>query len=424
MNKNVRVAALAIPFAFSLPHAASAADTGELWEVSTTMNIPGMPAGMGSRTSRVCRAKNESPGPGRNDCKVSDLKRSGNTETMTVTCPDGTMKIEMTYNAARTEYKGVMSMTSKQGDMTINTAGRKVGACDPEVAQAEQKQKMEKMQAQNKAAQAQGAAALAQSRRQRSEAFRKSCTDAVTEMDYNRMAGIFCYGESAQMQQHCRAETKALIAKNPQAREDLELPAEVKTFCDAKRTEFCSNLQTPAGFELAARRERTERSAPLAKRIPQSSAFCGMKNETIAANLCSKAIANDSWSFLRNNCAAESKAASAKLCPRAQEKEAWVSLGTFCPAQAKPLYAKNCAGRDYTSLYEAKDKKTYQICHGIGIALEGLDDRGEQPERAQQAGGASPAPAAKKKSAVESATQGVSDGVSQGINKIKGLFGR
>jgi hypothetical protein len=411
MNKNVRIAALAIPFAFSLPLAASAADTGELWEVSTAMNIPGMPAGMGSRTSRVCRAKNESPGPGRNDCKVSDLKRSGNTETMTVTCPDGTMKVEMTYNASRTEYKGVMTMTSKQGDMTMNTSGRKVGACDPQVAQAEQKQRADKMQAQAKAAQAQGAAMLAQSRQQRLDGFKKSCTDAVTEMDYRRMAGILCYGEDAQMVQHCRPATKELIAKNPQAREDLELPAEAKTVCEAKRKEFCNNLQTPAGFERAAKHERTERKTPLAKRIPQSSAFCGMKNETIAANLCSKAIASDSWTFLRNNCQAESKAAAAKLCPRAQEKEAWVFLGTFCPAQAKPLYAKSCAGRDYTSLYGAKDKKTYEICHGIGIALEGLDDRGEQ--RGEERG-------EPKKSAVDAASQGVQ----QGINKIKGLFGR
>src|ERR1041384_4413921 len=99
---------------------ALAAETGELWEVSTAMNIPGMPAGMGCRTSRVCRDKTESPAGGRTDCKVSDHKRSGLTETMTLTCPEATMTVEMTYNAARTEYKSTMRMKSKDGEMTMN----------------------------------------------------------------------------------------------------------------------------------------------------------------------------------------------------------------------------------------------------------------------------------------------------------------
>jgi hypothetical protein len=110
---------------------ASAAETGELWEVSTVMNVPGMPAGMGSQKSQACREKGAPAGPPRGDCKVSNLKRSGLTESMTVSCPrQDTMQVEMTYNAARTEYKGTM----KGGDMVINTSGRKIGSCDPQVA--------------------------------------------------------------------------------------------------------------------------------------------------------------------------------------------------------------------------------------------------------------------------------------------------
>src|SRR5882672_2069885 len=186
-------AALVAPFAL-------AADTGELWEVSTAMNIPGMPAGMGSRTSRVCRDKNESPATDRSDCKVSDLKRSGLTESMTMTCPDATMTVEMTYNAARTEYKSTMRMKSKDGEMTMNSNGRKVGACDPAVARAAQQQKVDDAKARGKAVQAQVAAQQAQSRQQRLEATKTGCTEAVTKMDYRPMAGVFCYGERAQGQ--------------------------------------------------------------------------------------------------------------------------------------------------------------------------------------------------------------------------------
>ena len=38
----------------ALPLTAMAQNTGELWEITSQMNIPGMPAGMGGQT-RVCQ---------------------------------------------------------------------------------------------------------------------------------------------------------------------------------------------------------------------------------------------------------------------------------------------------------------------------------------------------------------------------------
>jgi hypothetical protein len=60
----------------ALPLLAVGQNTGELWEITSQMNIPGMPAGMGAQTQRVCqgddperRAKEDK---NQKDCKVTD----------------------------------------------------------------------------------------------------------------------------------------------------------------------------------------------------------------------------------------------------------------------------------------------------------------------------------------------------------------
>lgn len=402
---------------------AAAANTGELWEVSTTMNIPGMPAGMGAQKSQVCRDKNESPGAGRNDCKVSDVKRSGLSESMTLTCPDATMKVEMTYNAARTEYKGVMRMSSRDGDMTMNTSGRKLGACDPQVAQREREEKGAKMQAQGKAAQAEGARVMAQSRQQILDRLKQDCGEAVSAMDYQKLTGPLCYGKNASAQVHCRSDVN-MDAKS----REMVMPAEGKAFCEAKRTEFCRNLQTEPGFTKAGKAEGAtapedsegrRRALPAAERVAASSQFCGVKKEAVAAGLCSKAVEGESWSFLRSSCPAESKSAAAKLCPRALTKEVYSYLGAYCPAEAKPLYSKNCAGRDYTSQYEG-DKKLLRMCSELGIAM--AEATGGRP--AERSGQARTTTDSQKKGAAPTTTDKVNDAAQQGLNKLKGLFGR
>ncbi|MDH4192309.1 MAG: hypothetical protein OEW21_19145, partial [Betaproteobacteria bacterium] len=56
MSKNVfRVCMLSVVLPFA--GTALAAGSDELWEVTTQMNIPGLPAGMGGSTQQVCRDK-------------------------------------------------------------------------------------------------------------------------------------------------------------------------------------------------------------------------------------------------------------------------------------------------------------------------------------------------------------------------------
>jgi len=271
--------------------AAHAALDGELWEVTTQMNVPGMPAGMGTQKNRVCTEKGDRKkamqSKGSEKCKVTDFKESGNKITVTMECPDGTATMENTYNAARTEYNGTVNMKSKRGDMTMTMAGKKLGSCDLQVAQADR----EDMQAKSRAMQADMAAMTAKMNADmemnKAQAFAKlktSCEEGLTAMDANKLALPLCQGKEAAGAQHCMAQN----AKDPKQKEmfkQYSQPAEDRAFCEAKKKEFCTNLQTPAGFMKAAKTEN-HLEKPAGERIPTSSAFCGVKGATVAASLC------------------------------------------------------------------------------------------------------------------------------------------
>ena len=403
---------------------AHAANDGELWESNVQMNIPGMPAGMGARKQQVCTEKGDvkktMQSKENEKCKVTDLKQSGNKVTMTMQCPEGTMVGEWNYNAAHTEYNGTMKMTSKRGDMTMTMAGKKLGSCDLKAAQTARDQQADQANKRAAEIQASMAAMNKQMEANKQQAFAKlkaGCESAVTKMDYHEIALALCEGPDMQGN-HCMSKSPAFKG-NENARKQFQqydLPAQDQAFCQAKKKEFCANLQTEAGFLKAAKLETVsthdEEGKPIritaGNRVPASSAYCGVKPATLTTNLCSKAVAGESWGLLtKSNCPDEAKAASAKLCPRAVETEHYNYLGEYCPVDAKAQYTKYCAGRDYTSMYEKADKKKFQMCMALGTSVE--EDRSAAhgiPTSTSQA--------------VDAAKQGVS----QGINKLKGLFGK
>ena len=266
-----------------------AANTGELWEVSTTMNVPGMPSGMGARSSRVCTDKNESPGAGRKDCKVSNLKRSGLTESMTVTCPDGTMTVEMTYNAARTEYKGKMTVSGgRRGEeMQMTTNGRKLGACDPQVAQAERQQQAAAM---NKKVEGAMASARATSADQA-----KRCQGALETMNAGDVhLGFLCNNNP----NSCKTDAEDRMGQRA-----------MYDTCKASAVEFCKRYQTMEGFAKA-------------------------KADENAAQQCKVSTSQLKASF----------------CPRAEKADDFNFVTAYCPAERQRLVKKHCTGRDFTSM--------------------------------------------------------------------------
>lgn len=285
---------LALAAILSLPLAVLAAQDGELWEITSQMNMPGIPSGMGGRTQQVCQDKDPRkqvvPGQQSEECKVTDQKLSGNKSSMTLACPQGTMYIENTYNAARTAYQGTLRMTSPQGEMTMNVSGRKVGACD---ATAERKNR----EAQVAAIERQSAQAQDMMRQQREQQIAQ-CAEAVQTMEYGRLG---MYGQCKQNPEYCKA-----MASDPAGKQ-------VVSACTARQAEYCKQYRTETGFLKA-------------KADPNGAAACGLSVDQVKA----------------------------ELCPGAAQRESLAFLGRYCLAEARPLAEKHCAGRDFTALRAGK----------------------------------------------------------------------
>jgi hypothetical protein len=282
--------------ALALPLSALAQSTGELWEITSQMNIPGMPAGMGGQTQRVCQGddpeRRAASDKDQKDCKVTDKKQTATRTTITMTCKQGTMTVDQQYNAARTEFKGSIKMTSKDGDFTMNTTGRKVGACNVQQANRERDEKIEGMKKQHAAAMAAGAAA----QKQHAETQIKQCAAAVDNMQWN---GLGVYGQCyRKADANCKSSMDASNQMSP----------EIAKSCNARVVEFCKRYQTQEGFLKA-------------------------KGDENAAQMCGVTTAS----------------IKEAQCPKAAQSESLAFLGSYCPVEAKPIAQQHCAGRDYTS---------------------------------------------------------------------------
>jgi len=307
--KTIFALVAAFPLAF-----AHAAGSDELWEVTSQMNMPGMPAGMGAQKHQVCTEKGDAKkamsSKGSEKCKMTDFKQSGNKVTMTMACPDGTAVVENTYNAAHTEYNGTVKMTSKRGDMTMTMAGRKVGSCDAQAAKSEREAKTAAMVQQSEKAQAQANATIAKS----NEGQIAECQAAVDTMQMRRLG---MYARCDQMAGACQTMLTSEQSKP------------VATKCMASQSEFCKRYQTMDGFLKA-------------------------NGDEEAAKMCKLSTAQ-----LR-----------AAQCPRAAQTEQLAYLGRFCPAEAKPLAQAHCVGRSYTS----KNKDKYSDFCSNYLAHNSLDE--------------------------------------------------
>jgi len=308
---------------------ARAADNGELWEVTTQMNMAGMPAGMGNQTTRVCHEagepKKQAQGAVRKDCKMSDVKQSGNRVTMTMTCPEGTAVMENVYNAAHTEYKGSMKMTMRDGkQMTMNMSGRKVGSCDVAQAKRERDEKI----ATAKRGSAEAQAAVAANEKMQLD----NCAKAPAAMSLG-LLGI--YGQCTAMAGGCES-----MLKNESTRATA-------TACMANRSDLCKRYQTQEGFLKA----------------------------------------NGSEDIARE-CKVSRTALIASHCPRAAKSENLAFVGRYCPEEAKPIAQQHCVGRSYTSA--ARDKYS-DFCSSY-VARASLEEEAAPRRRAPQPAAAKPQP--------------------------------
>ena len=109
----------------------------DLWEVTTKMEMPGMPMAMPGQTQRVCigkGGKDDDYIPRRENCRVQESKRVGNKVAYKMVC---TGKDAMTIAGETTlgtnSYDGRMVMSGKmdgqQVEMTQTYSGKRVGDC-------------------------------------------------------------------------------------------------------------------------------------------------------------------------------------------------------------------------------------------------------------------------------------------------------
>jgi hypothetical protein len=270
----------------------------DLWDVKTEMSMPGMPAGIPgmAQTLQVCADKDPKKAatqrPDTEKCKLGDYKESGNRVTLTITCPEGKAEIEQTFNAARTEYKQTMKMKTRDGEMTMNSTGRKVGSCDAQQARKKQDQQMAAIQQQSDAAMAQSNAQMAKFESDQI----KQCTSALDGM---QVQGFGIYAQCSAQKGVCDSMAQSA-------------PKAAKV-CTANTAEYCKRYSTMEGFLKAKGDENGAR-------------MCGVSREEVRAS----------------------------HCPSAAKTENLDYLGRFCLAEAKPIAQQHCVGRSFTS--QVRDK--------------------------------------------------------------------
>ncbi|MEP6657587.1 MAG: DUF3617 family protein [Betaproteobacteria bacterium] len=123
--------------ALVFPFTAAAQGKDDLWEVTTKMEMPGMPMAMPAQTNRRCMGKSrkdEDYIPQRDNCKVLESNRTGNKLTYKMACTGkDAMNVagEITYGT--NSYDGKMLMTGQMDghpvNMTQTFAGQRVGDC-------------------------------------------------------------------------------------------------------------------------------------------------------------------------------------------------------------------------------------------------------------------------------------------------------
>jgi hypothetical protein len=111
--------------------------SGVLWQVTSQMEMAGMPMSMPAQTAKVCTAKEwKKPPPGGDkSCANTNFQRVGNKATWDMQC-SGQMpmkgKGEITFDGTDS-YTGMIEATAEGMTVKINLSGKKLGTCDKPV---------------------------------------------------------------------------------------------------------------------------------------------------------------------------------------------------------------------------------------------------------------------------------------------------
>ncbi|OGT00028.1 MAG: hypothetical protein A3K04_11195 [Gallionellales bacterium RBG_16_56_9] len=106
---------------------------GEYWEVTSKMEMPGMPFAMPATTSKVCIPKGGENDPRKNsrdkDCQMTDIKTVGNKTTWKMRCNHNGEVV--TGSGERTATAKSYAGKMKLAGMTTVSSGKLIGgSCD------------------------------------------------------------------------------------------------------------------------------------------------------------------------------------------------------------------------------------------------------------------------------------------------------
>ena len=266
---------LAAPLALLLATPAAAAEKGTWWEMTTEMEMVGMPFAMPATTIKVCQPdgdwKRPPQGKQENDCVMKDVKTSGNTMKWRMVC-SGEEPMEGDGEMTRTAdaFNGRTHIRSRQGEMNMKMKGKRVGgACDPEELRRKTEAQAEKYRAQAQEAQGQADAAQAQ-----------QCETAIKEMQVMAIAGSYP------------------VCKEP-----------------ARKAAFCARARTEAGYQKLTAQGEMEKMSGGAVPGPKAAAkACDLDLEEVRRGLCAEAVRKESLAFLAAACPAEVKVIAKREC--------------------------------------------------------------------------------------------------------------
>jgi hypothetical protein len=248
---------------FAAPYAAAQSGSDELWDMTTRMEMAGMPGQ--SFTNQVCMKKGQTqPDKMSQDknCKVVDSRTVGNKTSWKIECAGrDPVTGEGEVTRTRDSMDGRMRMQGKRGnetyDMTTVMSGRLVGACDAE-AQNRQMQAMA----------AQGSAILAQ-----------QCKESM-----EKYMTVMFDGQSAP--------------------------------CKAQKAEYCGrvtktaqSMRKPAGYRSAMKNDGLRQGG-----FEQAGQACGVDAASVQADACKGAMGGRDWPFVADYCPAEAQTLAAEHC--------------------------------------------------------------------------------------------------------------
>jgi hypothetical protein len=366
MLKNIAVCSA---LACALVSNVALAQTGELWEMTSQMSMPGMPAGMiPAQTTQVCQSEKFDKPPQQEEkskCTISNLRQAPNRVTYDIKCegnPPTTGSADYQFEANRTRVKGTMKIVSKEGEMVMQMNGRKVGACDAAEHRKAQMKPFEDAKRQSEAAM-----------KEADDKAIKACRQDLDKMQPGfGLVGMCAGGEQA----YCAPNI---------------IRPSVKTACTADLNEFCKRYQTRDGLlKIGSRKDTLDRTG----------------------KLCKQPVAN----------------VRARLCPAAVKDDALMFIAQQCPAEARPIAQKECGGRAFSV---QKGTKYFEFCGAYrgAVADSGDEDSSpsmslSKPAATKPAAAKATAPTPASPPAAPEPADAASQAIQEGLGKLKGLFGR